>query len=74
MAHVPPTLVRMEAPVLVEGPPELMAASRRHPGKATDPTLDDIVNSILPPRFVAECVLGVRRNWTSAGTLHLLFV
>lgn len=55
MAEVPPTLVHMDPPLLVEGPPEVAAAAaalsaKRVGLKGTDAGLDDIVNSILPPR------------------------
>lgn len=51
MAIPPPTLVRCQAPVLIEGPPELVSASKRLPTKVTDPTIEDVVNSVLPPRM-----------------------
>jgi dynein light intermediate chain, axonemal len=59
MALIPPTLVRMEAPTMVDGPAELAATvgSRRpgQPGKgASDPVMEDIVNSILPPRMWSQ--------------------
>lgn len=59
MALIPPTLVRMEAPTLVDGPADLAATvARRGNGGAkaggNDPVMEDVVNSILPPRMWSQ--------------------
>ncbi|RYG43444.1 hypothetical protein EON68_00415 [archaeon] len=56
--EIPPTLVRMDAPLLVEGPPELAstaaaaAAAKKVGTRGADAAMEDIINSLLPPRYV----------------------
>jgi hypothetical protein len=57
MADAPPTLLRMDAPILVEGASSAadatsasLAAARRVAARGADSALEDIVNSMLPPR------------------------
>lgn len=54
--EIPPTLVRMDPPLLLEGPPEIAsaaaaAAARRVAVHGAEAGIDDIINSILPPRL-----------------------
>jgi hypothetical protein len=53
-ANPPPTLLQMEAPLLVEGPADVAAAAaagaRRVALKGSDSQIEDILNSMLPPR------------------------
>ncbi len=53
-AEVPPTLLQMEPPLLVDGPAEAAAAAaeaaKRVAQKGAASQMEDIINSILPPR------------------------
>ena len=55
-ADVPPTLVAHEPPMLVEGPAEVAAAAslsaKKVVMKGSLSQLEDILNSVLPPRYV----------------------
>lgn len=63
-AEPPPTLLLHDPPLLVEGPAEVAAlaaeAAKRVAARGTSSMLEDIINSILPPRCAQRGGLAAR--------------
>lgn len=69
-ADPPPSLLSYDPPMLVEGPAAVAALAAKSAKKAVSKgaltALEDIVNSILPPRFVKFVLfnfVGITSHW-----------